>query len=532
MWEPGGNDWKNRLYYGDNLKVIREHLSENELFDLIYIDPPFSADPHYSQTWYEDDGSLSKAQANAFYSSWHWDEQAENIVKQIHLYAPDKVAMLIEALKEAIGRDDLMAYVATMTIRLVEFHRLLKPTGTLWIHGDWKMNHYLKIVMDALFGRERQINEIAWKRCSSKNNARNMFGRIHDSILVYSKSSKYYWKQQYVPYTEKQLKAYKYDDKDGRGKYSLNTLKANSSSETNPTVTFKGATFVSAYNLDDLNKKDKEGIIVQNTPGTVPYYKKYLEESKGVPFQDMLVDLVPKERSEAGFPHFITQKPEGLLELILATGCPKAEDGGVFLDPYCGSGTSIAVAEKFPYFNWVAIEVAWPAIPWIVSRIGEERPLFQKDYEIDGVPEDYQHAKQLALNDRYGFQFFMFSKVAARPLRPDEKKKGGDRGVDGMIKYLDASTGKIKKCVVSVKSGKTVKPEWVRELKGTMETQKGSVGCLITLEEPTKEMRTEALASGYLDQDGKMVPKVQILSARDILEKGYVVQLLGNRITE
>jgi len=511
----------NVLYYGDNLDILRYHIPDKSI-DLIYLDPPFNSKANYNILFKEPSGEQSAAQIKAFGDTWHWDRAAEDTFQDIILNAPPRVAKLVDAVIEGLGRNDVTAYLVMMTIRLVELHRVLKDTGSLYLHCDPTASHYLKMVLDAIFGPLNFRNEIIWKRSHSHNSARR-YGPIHDTLLFYSKASSYKWSDTRIDYEPQYVdRFFKFDDNDGRGTYWTGDLTGTGirHGETgkawrgfNPTL--KNRHWM--YPPSDLDKLDADGrIFWPKKQGAWPKLKRYLSEAKGVPLQDIFDDIYslatmggPKGE-RLGYP---TQKPEALLERIINAS---SNEGDIVLDPFCGCGTALVVAQKLNR-KWIGIDITHLAIAVMKSRLEDSFPGIKVD--VMGEPEDLSGAKALARQDRYQFQWWALSKIKAKPF-PEERRKGADKGIDGVIDFVDRDEGSgkqvMKRAVVSVKSGH-VHVRDIRELKDVASQQ--AMGVFITLEPPTREMKTEAVSAGNYHSPlwDKDYPKIQILTIAELL---------------
>ncbi len=514
----------NRLYYGDNLQILRDYIA-TESVDLIYLDPPFTSNRSYNVLFKEESGQDADAQITAFDDTWHWGVSAEATYHALVQNAPAHVAVMIGALREFIGTNQMMAYLTMMAARLVELHRVLKPTGSLYLHCDPSASHYLKVILDTIFGGENFKNEITWKRQSahsdtSQGNVLHM-GRIHDIILFYTKTQNAIRNEVYKPYDQTYIdNFYKYTDKDGR-RYRLGDITGpGGASKGNPQYEFLGITRYWRYSREKMEELYKQGRIIQLRPGTVPQYKRYLDEMPGKPLQDLWDDIqpiTPQAAERLGYP---TQKPLALLERIIQAS---SNPGDVVLDPFSGCGTAIAAAQKLGR-RWIGIDITHLAIAMHKSRLKEMFGLQPgKDYVIIGEPQDIAGARQLARDDRYQFQWWALSLVGARPLggAPDSGragKKGSDRGVDGVITFLDAKD-KVRRILVQVKSGR-VKSGDVRDLHGVLDREKdAAIGVFITLEPPSREMVTEALSAGYFTSElwKQDYPRIQILTIEELL---------------
>jgi len=508
----------NVLYYGDNLKILRDQIPDKSI-DLIYLDPPFNSKATYNVLFKEPTGEQSAAQIKAFSDTWHWDQAAEDTFQDVILNAPPKVAKLIDAIIEGLGRNDVTAYLVMMTIRLVELHRVLKDTGSLYLHCDPTASHYLKMVLDAIFGPANFRNEITWKRSSAHSDVvqgAKQFGRIHDILLFYTKTLKNSWNTIYVQYGEEYIEnIYRYKDADGR-RYQTQPLHA-AKAGGDTLYEWKGKRPPPgrywAFSKENMKRMEREGRIVYSKTGT-PRYKIYLDEALGASAQDLWLDILPvhnwpKER--LGYP---TQKPQALLERIITAS---SNEGDIVLDPFCGCGTALVAAQKLNR-KWIGIDITHLAIAVMKSRLEESFPGIKA--EVVGEPEDLAGARALARQDRYQFQWWALSKIKAKPF-PEERRKGADKGIDGVIDFTDRDedSGKqvMKRAVVSVKSGH-VHVKDIRELKDI--ASNNAMGVFITLEPPTREMKTEAVSAGKYHSPlwDKNYPKIQILTIEELLE--------------
>lgn len=503
----------NTLYYGDNLNVLREQLKD-ESVDLIYLDPPFNSNANYNVLFKSPTGEDSHAQIEAFTDTWHWGEQSEREFTELLSQPNTDVANLITALRGFLGANDMMAYLTAMAIRLLELHRVLKPTGSLYLHCDPTASHYLKIVLDALFGKENYRNEIIWQRTAAKGDAKQKFGSVHDSILFYVKSNANLFKPVYLQADEEYLSRFKLNDDDGRGPYRLAPLDS-PNYRPNLTYVYKGyqppekGWRVSEEVMKNL---DEEGRLhfPKNPNGRISR-KHYLNEQAGRKVSDVWVDISPLQAAadeRLGYP---TQKPLALLERIIQAS---SNAGDVILDPFCGCGTAIHAAQSLNR-NWIGIDITHLAISLIENRLKTAFPEIQ--FDVQGTPKDLDGARDLAERDKYQFQWWACSLVNAQPYQG--KKKGADGGIDGQIFFQDEKH-KPKKIVVSVKGGNTVSVAMIRDLAHVVEREQAAIGLFITLAEPTKPMRKEATGCGFYQSHAygnKLYPKIQILTIADLL---------------
>ncbi len=515
----------NALYYGDNLDMLREHVPDDAV-DLVYLDPPFNSNRDYNVIFKDESGRQSDAQILAFEDTWHWGPKAEATLAYLtttHRHrgrVPSGVSTLIDALVSGIGKNQMMAYLVEMTVRLVELHRVLKPTGSLYLHCDPTASHYLKIMLDAIFGGQNFVNEITWKRSSSHNDARQgsrHFGRVADTLLFYGKGAQRTWNQLYTSYDPAYVaRDYRRVDEDGR-RYRISDLTANRGGG-DTSYEFMGVRPPTgrywAYSKAKMQRFLEEGRIVRTSPTAFPQYKRYLDEMPGMPVQSVWTDIqVVNNRSseKLGFP---TQKPLALLERIINAS---SDPDDLILDAFCGCGTAIVAAEKLGR-RWIGIDVTYLAIGVMRRRL--ESSFGLKNIEVVNRPTEIGWARQAALTPegRYELQWWALDLVGAMPMG-GAKKKGADRGIDGVITFPDR-LGKMETVVVSVKSGK-VGSAMVRDLVGVVEREKAAIGVFVTLEEPTRDMIHEASVAGlFTDAGGRDYPKIQILTIDGLLNQG------------
>jgi site-specific DNA-methyltransferase (adenine-specific) len=466
----------------------------------------------------DESGQESEAQLTAFEDTWHWDKSAAHTYHEIIQDSPAKVAEMIGALHSFIGENQMMAYLVMMTARLVELHRVLKAKGSLYIHCDPTASHYLKVILDSIFGVQNFRNEIVWKRTSSHNDTKR-FGRIHDVLFLYSKTDEFTFNVLRKPLDPEYVaKVYTRVDENGR-RYRLDNISAPGG--RGPIYEWGGITKAWRYTKEKMEQLYQAGRIRLYPDGRamINAYVRYLDESEGQPIQDWWDDIeviAAPAKERLGYP---TQKPLSLLERIVGVS---SNAGEMVLDPFCGCGTAIAAAQKLNR-EWIGIDITHLAISLQKYRLKDTFSLVAgKDYKVIGEPVDLASAKQLAVDDRYQFQWWALSLVGAKPLggESDNKqgKKGKDKGVDGVINFVEAK-GEPKKVLVQVKSGK-VKSGDIRDLHGTIEREKAAIGIFITLEPPTKDMEQEALSAGFYTSAlwQKDYPMLQILTIEQLLD--------------
>ena len=522
---------KNLLCYGDNLGF----LSDKDLFpdaciDLIYLDPPFNSQQDYNVLFKETSGTPAAAQIKAFEDTWRWDMAANEAITRIHQDSdvPAPLVELMTTFMDFLKPSPMMAYLVQMAIRLVHMHRILKATGSLYLHCDPTASHYLKLVLDSVFDPRNFRNEIVWQRTISKSLMSRKLPNNHDLLLCYQKTDSAVWRsdEMFMPYDpdhldEKTASKYKHRDKDGRV-YRLDNLINPNQNRPNLTYEFLGVRRVWRWTRERMQKAYEDGLVVQTKPGSVPQLKRYLDEQRGRPFGDVWVDIPPinsQAQERMGYP---TQKPLELLKRIVAAS---SNPGDVVFDPFCGCGTTIDAVETLNRENpkeaprtWIGIDVTHLSINLIKHRLTRFSPL--PEYEVIGEPVSASSAAALAQQDAYQFQFWALGLVGARPAG-GKKKKGADQGIDGVRFFVDEFQGKkplIKRMLVQVKSGKVGSKD-IRDLVGTITREKAELAVFITLKKPTKPMKTEAASAGmYVSPwNNQAYPVVQILTIEELL---------------
>ncbi len=447
--------FKNQLYYGDNLDILRRYVND-ETVDLVYLDPPFKSSRDYNILFEERNGTGSKAQIKAFEDTWYWNQEAEEAYQEIVESGHTRASQVMQAFRTFLGGNDMMAYLAMMAPRLVELKRVMKPSASIYLHCDPTASHYLKMLMDAVFDTRGFRNEIIW--CyRGGGRPKKDFGRKHDVILRYAKSTN---------------------------------------------LAFYPDSVRIPYQAEGIERQDDS--MWGRHKGTNRVYKPH---PKGkVPEDWWLMDALNANSPERlGYP---TQKPEALLERIIEASSKK---GDVVLDPFCGCGTTIAVAQKLKR-KWIGIDITHIAIALIKHRLDD---MFggKAEYNTLGEPVTTSGAKELAGEDPYQFQWWALGLVGARPI---EQKKGADKGIDGRIFFYEGK-GKTKQIIFSVKAGK-VSVSHIRDLRGVLEREKAQIGILITMNKPTRPMITEAASAGIYKSPWGKHPVIQILTIEDILK--------------
>lgn len=549
-------DDKNLLRYGDNLHFLRDSgLFPDECIDLVYLDPPFNSQQSYNVLFKEAEGTPAAAQIKAFEDTWRWDQTANEALTQIHTdpAVPAPLAELMKTFISFLRPSPMMAYLVQMAIRLVHLHRVLKPTGSLYLHCDPTASHYLKLILDAVFGPRNFRNEIVWQRTISKSLMTRRLAQNHDTLLCYQKTEDATWNNDalFVAYDpddldEKTASKYRHRDEQGR-LYRLDSLINPNRNRPNLTYEFLGVTRVWRWTKDRMQRAYEAGLVVQTAPGRVPQLKRYLDEQRGRPLGDVWTDIAPinsRAQERLGYP---TQKPLALLKRIIAAS---SNPGDVILDPFCGCGTTIDAVETLnreqrgPYGRsvppvedqgtaetavprmgetpmprrWIGIDITHLSINLIKHRLTRFDPL--PEYEVVGEPASVNGAAALAQQDPFQFQFWALGLIGARPAG-GRKKKGADQGIDGVRYFVDAFKGKrpqFKRMLVQVKSGK-VGVRDVRDFRGTLEREGAEMGAFLTLKDPTEPMRKEAAAAGMYTSpwDQHAYSRIQLLTVEQLL---------------
>lgn len=502
-----------RLYYGDNLDVLREHIS-SESVDLVYLDPPFNSNANYNILFKSPAGQAADSQIEAFEDTWHWNDKAEAAFHDVMTCGNTDVAELLRAMRGFLKENDMMAYLAMMAARLIELHRVLKPTGSLYLHCDPTASHYLKLLLDGVFGPGNYRNEIIWQRTTSHNSAKR-YGKIADTIYFYSKSDNYTWNDIRTAYSLAQLSRYR-EDENGR-LYRAENLTADRRNSASGKFNWRGTMPPPsrgwAYSLEQLEEWWSEGRILKRRDGSprMDGLKTYLEGQLGQKLQSIWTDIPRIGNTAAERLGYPTQKPLALLERIIQAS---SNEGDVVLDPFCGCGTAIDAAQKLNR-QWIGIDVTHLSIGLIERRM---KNLYGDDlaYLVIGTPNDLASAQKLAADEPHQFQYWITQAVDGQPYQGG--RKGADRGIDGYL-YFTGHDRKTEAAIISVKAGRNIGVAMVRDLKGVIEREKSPMGIFICAVNPTREMEREAAAAGvYEAADGRNYPRLQIFTLAEYFQ--------------
>lgn len=513
----------NKLYFGDNLDVLRALPTES--IDLIYLDPPFNSNANYNVLYGTKREGASKAQSHAFQDTWKWGRDAQRALDQTaerHLEA----GSLLDAFQKVFAGSDMMAYLAMMAVRLIEMRRVLKPSGSVYLHCDPTASHYLKVLLDAIFGPVRFVNEIIWKRYGAHNDS-STYGRVHDTLLFYSRTENFVFNKQHEEYSEEYIQErFRFRDNDGRAWAEQNL----SSPNPRPNLTYaftakNGITYEPPpngwkYTPDRMRELDAANKLHYPAKANGRLrLKNYLDELPGVPVQDVWIDISLIGGTSSERLKYPTQKPVALLERIISAS---SDPGDIILDPFCGCGTAIEAAQRLGR-NWIGIDITYLAVHVIEGRLikefGQE---IKKSYELYGNPRDKHDAHILAGRDWLEFQKWAVMMLGGLP----KDRPGPDGGIDGIIRYHRVGIEQPRRAVVSVKGGLNVGVDAIHKLKSVVKREDAEIGILVCINLPSAAMRREAASEGEVGPTSRRVSKLQIITV-DRLFEPHPVDLPG-----
>ncbi|PKK83353.1 MAG: site-specific DNA-methyltransferase [candidate division Zixibacteria bacterium HGW-Zixibacteria-1] len=501
----------NKLYFGDNLEIMQKYIKD-ESVDLIYLDPPFNSDRAYNVIFKDKTGKKSASQIQAFEDTWYWKEETQDAFDEIMngSYSAELKDMM-RSFVEFMGRSNLMAYLTMMAIRLTEMHRILKSTGSIYLHCDPTASHYIKILMDHIFDIKNFRNEIIWRRSQPKSHIKNRFSNSHDVILTYTKSQSAYFKPLYIAHDPEYLKKfYKYIEEGTGRRYKLGDLTNPNKNRPNLTYEFppgSGNIRVWRWTKERMLKAWKDGRVILQPNSKIIREKGYLDEMSGSSVTDLWSDIEHLHGSHNESMGYPTQKPVALLERIIESS---SEEGGMVLDPFCGCGTAIAAAEKLGR-NWIGIDITFLAIALIKKRINDHFP--DAKFEVIGEPRSLEDARALFNQSPFQFESWAVSLMGGQPFK---STGGGDTGIDGFLYFHDIHK-KYYPIIIEVKGGK-YQPKDIRALKAVMDRENAPLGVLIALHKPTGGMEKEAAALGKWEVPGtnRKCPVLQIVTIEEL----------------
>lgn len=532
----------NRLLYGDNVTVMRDLMPARSV-DLIYLDPPFKSDKNYNLIYSTMTGLPVPEQADAFCDTWQMNTSKADLLERLPRLMREagvEPAYLnfwmtwVSALQGA--QMHLLAYLYYMVERLLWMKPLLKDTGSIYLHCDPTASHYIKVMMDGIFGHQNFRNEVIWKRTSAHSGAKR-YGPVHDVILFYSKSDTYTWNKVFQKYDESYVaKKFKrvdsktgqpFQDHDLTGPGTRTGPSGQPWRGSDPTTrgrhwqpasylyekykALTGEELKQYPFLERLDRLDELGLIHwTDRHGGFPRYKQFLADAPGLPLQDIWTDISPVNSmadERLGYP---TQKPIALMKRIVTAS---SNPGDVIFDPFCGCGTTIYATQEIGQRTWIGCDIAILAVKLIREILTERYRLADGvDFTVDGIPNSAEAAEHLFKRDPFQFQHWAVERVGGFPML----KKVADRGIDGRI-YYESDTG-LRSMVLSVKGGK-VKPEHIRELIGTMNAERDAdLAGFICLNEPSTQMKQAAAKAGSFVYRDVQYPKVQMLTIKQIVE--------------
>jgi site-specific DNA-methyltransferase (adenine-specific) len=508
----------NRLYYGDNLDVLRQNIAA-ESVDLIYLDPPFAASRLYGTPFAEGSRDNPPTQIEGFEDTWIWAQDIESVYGNL-ISGDEAVALIaiLKAIRREVGTGDLLAYLTMMAPRLIEFHRALRRTGSIFLHCDPAVSHYLKVMTDAIFGNKNFKNEIIWKRTQAKIPMKNRLSSEYDVILAYAKSDEANWNDQALfkshdarDVDPETAARYSHRDPDGR-RYQLGDLTSPNPDRPSLTYEFLGVTRVWRFTKKRMEQLYDAGKITQSAPGQVPRVKRYLDEQRGRPLGDVWADIPSLNSQAAERLGYQAQEPVELLTRIIEIASPP---GGLVLDPFAGSGTTIDAAQRLGR-RWIGIDITLLAVDLTDVRLRRNySESIKQTYEILGIPLDLPSAESLWRHAPFEFKSWCVALVGGQP----NDKPRDSQAIDGIIRIPVDTKGKSHRVLVSVK-GEQAYPSQVRDLMNIVESQHAAMGLLISLQPPTAAMKDAALSSGIYNYplDGQQYPRIQIVTVGDLLE--------------
>ena len=526
----------NKLFYGDNLTIMQN--MPLQCVDLIYLDPPFNSKQNYNLMYKSMTGKPVPEQAEAFCDTWEMDAEKQAIAKSMPILMQDHGVdqtyvkfweFWMKALENT--QPHLLAYLIYMVQRLIWMKGILRPTGSIYLHCDPTASHYIKVMMDGIFGHKNFQNEIIWKRTSSHNRTKR-WGPVHDVILFYSASEKFTWNRVPQAYDEKYTdEFYRYSD--DKGKYRVSDLTGPGSRTGSSGLPWRGVNpggrhwelppdralpnwFIFPEGYAQMNVQDRLDVLDAQAMiywpkkvGGIPQFKRYLDSQQGAAIQDVIVDIQPIQahsQDRLGYP---TQKPVALLDRIIQASTNK---GDVIFDPFCGCGTTIYSAQKNERV-WIGCDIAILAIKLIKEVLTERHRLAEgTHFAVDGIPVSVEQAQMLFETDPFQFQHWIVERAGGFPMQ----KKVADKGIDGRL-YIEAGKGELKEMVLSVKGGH-IKPADIRDLRGVLEREGAVMAGFLCLKTPTKAMREEAAKAGMYKYGGTSYPRIQLLTAKEMLE--------------
>jgi site-specific DNA-methyltransferase (adenine-specific) len=498
----------NTLYFGDNLDWMRKLPSES--IDLIYLDPPFNSKAEYNKVWRGPTGQAPRATVQTFEDTWTWNETSREAFDDV-MGQGGHLAGFLQAMRGVLNDNDIMAYMAMMAVRMTEFRRVLKSTGSIYLHCDPTASHYLKLLMDLVFGHQNFRDEIVWQRTNAHNFKSKIYPRVHDVILFYTASSVYTYNQQFGGFSDQQIARYETEPGTNR-QFTGQDMTIIGGDMTPWRGTAPNGNRGWGLGLPERERLWSAGLILKRKDGSprLDGRKVYLDEKKGVPIADVWTDIKRIPNTSGEREGYATQKPQALLERIIATS---SNPGDMILDPFCGCGTAVHAAQAMGR-KWIGIDITHVAIEVVERRL--RRAFGPGHCNTEGRPRDTEGAQVLAERNRYQFQWWATSMIGAHPY--GGYKKGADGGIDG-IAYFKTGKRTSGFAIVQVKSDKKLSRDVIDKLHGVMHARMADIGILVCLAQPTDPMKKEVVNAGKVSFEDEEYPRIQILTVDEIFAK-------------
>ena len=520
----------NRLYYGDCLTIIREHL-RNDSVDLIYLDPPFNSNQAYNAIYKTETGRPLPDQIEAFCDAWTLDEERDRAIQTMPVLmreagVPDDVTefwrLWMNALRNTNPR--LLAYLSYMVERLIWMKGILKPTGSLYLHCDPTASHYIKVMLDGIFGHDNFQNEIVWRRYDRPKGSQHKsrrYGRSSDTILFYSMGKNHIFnaKEIQIPLSQDEIEK-RFSGEDDKGRFMSGPLLRSSSMGERPNLVFEFQGYTPGpsgwrMGMDKLQEIYDGGDFYFTSNG-VPRRKFRPGEVPGEIVDNIWVDIGALGAHDQERLGYATQKPLALLDRIIRAS---SNTGDVVLDPFCGCATTLEAAHNLGR-RWIGIDIAIHAIKRVAAvRLSERLGLVEdRDYTIEGVPRNVEGAQQLWERDKYHFQKWAVELAEGFVTN----RRTADGGIDGRL-YFDGDQGdNLESMILEVKGGKSVTQNDLRGLRGAL-ADSGALMAGLIIQHPlgaTKErnFKREMVRAGSITIRGRDFPKMQLMTVEELIE--------------
>ena len=534
----------NSLFYGDCLTVMRDKMQPASV-DLVYLDPPFNSKRDYNAIYKDETGRPLPDQVEAFTDTWTLDSERMKVIDSLPVLLSEHqvngenanfLAMFLKGLSYV--QSDMAAYLSYMTERLLWIRRVLKPDGSVYLHCDPTASHYLKVVMDVLFGRKRYRNELVWRRLLGGKSDAGQFGRSSDRLLFYSMSENFVFNPPRLSkHNEKTIEQW-YKKEDEHGRYVSRPLTAAGGTRGDSGQPWRGKVPTGHWTVPRILQRRFETQTGHALTGSVrerldtladngyidfsssglPSWRRYLHEAEFPRVHDIWTDdeVKPIARNATERLGYETQKPVALLERIISASSNR---GQVVFDPFCGCATTVEAASKLGR-KWIGIDITIHAIKRVARRRLHERLhlVVGEDYVLDGVPQNWEGAQELWRQDPYQFQKWAVEQVEGFVTI----KRSADEGIDGRI-YFDMPGEEIlQSMALEVKGGESVGIAELRSLISVLHYENVQMVGLILLHEPGKRQLTNfkgmMAQAGFVTIADTQYPRAQLLTVREILD--------------